>query len=200
MANNSLVLSIPLSLPHLFYLIPGTCQQFTLSYPPMGAYSCPGSNITYTCVLCSTLRGVTTVWTGSAVQCPSTGSQVANQLSLYQKSNGVVYPTATESCGNLSAVTTNVSTDGYCYTSVLTIPAVQGLNGTTVMCVDGFTGAMVGNDTLMVTIVGESCAIVQIIRLKYTVGFLFKSLDSTQSPCINIGSEKCKALRTDKVI
>ena len=89
------------------------------------------------------------------MQCPSTGSQVANQLSLYQKSNGVVDPTASGSCGNLSAVTTNVSTDGYCYTSVLTIPAVQGLNGTTVMCVDGFTGAVVGNDTVNVKVTGE---------------------------------------------
>ena len=98
---------------------------------------------------------MTTVWTGSAFNCPSTGSQVANQLSLYQKSNGVVNPTASESCGNLSAVTTNVSTDGYCYTSVLTIPAVQDLNWTTVKCVDGFSGANVGNDTLTMTIVGE---------------------------------------------
>ena len=88
------------------------------------------------------------------MQCPSTGNQVANQLSLYQKSNGVVDPTASGSCGNLSAVTTNVSTDGYCYTSVLTIPAVQGLNGTKVMCVDGFTRAVVGNDTVIVKMTG----------------------------------------------
>ena len=66
---------------------------------------------------------------------------------------------------SLHTVTTNVSTDGYCYTSVLTIPAVQGLNGTTVMCVDGFTGAVVGNDTLTMTIVGESCAIVHVTQI-----------------------------------
>ena len=52
-------------------------------------------------------------------------------------------------------MTTNVSTDGYCYTYVLTIPAVQGLNGTTVMCVDGVTSAVVGNDTVNVEITGE---------------------------------------------
>ena len=91
------------------------------------------------------------MWRGSAFNCPPTGSQI----SLHQKSNGVVNPTASRLCGNFSAVTTNVSTDGYCYTSVLTIPAVQGLNGTTVMCVDGFTGAIVGNDTLMLKIAGE---------------------------------------------
>ena len=60
-----------------------------------------------------------------------------------------VNPTAGGSCGNLSAVAKNVSTDGYCYTSVLTVPAVQGLNRTTVMCVDGVTGAVVGNVIVM---------------------------------------------------
>ena len=97
---------------------------------------------------------MTTVWKGSAFDCPSTGSQVANRLALYQKSDGVVNPHASGSCGNLSAVTTNVSTDGYCYTSVLTIPAVQGLNGTTVICVDGITTAVVGNDTVIVNMTG----------------------------------------------
>ena len=95
-----------------------------------------------------------TVWRGSAFNCPSTKSHIANQLSLSQKSGGVVNPTAGGSCGSLSAVTTNVSTDGYCYTSVLTIPAVHDLNGTTVMCVDGVTGAVVGNDSMFVKMAG----------------------------------------------
>ena len=127
----------------------------TFSYPPEGTNSCPGSNITYTCVHCSSFAGVITVWRGSAFTCPSIGSQVANRLSLYQKSGGAINPNASGSCGSLSAVTTNVSTDGYCYTSVLTIPDVQSLNGTTVMCVDGVTSAVVGNDTVNVEITGE---------------------------------------------
>ena len=49
------------------------------------------------------------------------------------------------SCGRLFAVTTNVTST--CYTSVLTIPAVQALDGTTVVCADGTTGAVVGRDT-----------------------------------------------------
>ena len=141
--------------PFSFPFIKGTCQQFTLSYPPKGNYSCPGSNITYTCVLCSSFAGVTTVWKGSAFTCPSTENHAANQLSLSQKSGGASNPTAGGSCGNLSAVTTNVSTNGYCYTSVLTTPAVQGLNGSTVMCVDGVTGAVVGNDTVIVKVAGR---------------------------------------------
>ena len=35
----------------LTYIFSGTCPQFSLTSPPMGTYSCPGSNITYTCVL-----------------------------------------------------------------------------------------------------------------------------------------------------
>ena len=97
---------------------------------------------------------MTTVWRGSAFNCPSTGSQVANRLTLHQKSDGVVNPNASGSCGNLSAVTTNVSTDGNCYTSVLPIPAVHILDGTTVWCLDGVTGAVVGNDTMIVKMAG----------------------------------------------
>ena len=96
---------------------------------------------------------MTTVWKGSAFNCPSTGNQVANRLALYQKSDEVVNPHASGSCGNLSAVTTSIS--GNRYTSVLTIPAVQSLNGTTVMCVDGVTTAVVGNDTVNVKVTGE---------------------------------------------
>ena len=134
------------SINAFFPLSSGTCPQFSLSYPPNGTYSCPGSNITYTCVLSSSAPlAVITVWTGTAFQCPT------NQISLTQKSNGVSSPTTSGPCGSLSAVTTNISTDGTCYTSVLTIPAVQALNGTTVMCSDGSTGAIVGSDTLKIT-------------------------------------------------
>ena len=126
----------------------GTCPQFSLSYPPNGTYSCPGSNITYTCVLSSSAPGaVITIFKGSAFACPFIG----NKISLTQKSGGVLIPTASGSCGSLSAVTTNISTDGTCYTSVLTIPAVRALNGTTVVCGDGITLAVVGSDTLKIT-------------------------------------------------
>ena len=90
-----------------------------------------------------------TLWSGSAFQCPATQNQAANQISLTQKSGGSVIPTAGGSCGSLSVVTTDVTSS--CYTSVLTIPAVQALNGTTVMCTDGFTLGVVGNDTVKIT-------------------------------------------------
>ncbi|KAL5500717.1 hypothetical protein EMCRGX_G012313 [Ephydatia muelleri] len=73
---------------------------------------------------------VITAWTGSAFQCPPT-----NLISLIQRSSGAIQPFTPVSCGSFSAVTTNVTST--CYTSVLTIPAVQALNGTTVGCQDG---------------------------------------------------------------
>eukprot|EP00731_Ephydatia_muelleri_P033138 Em0025g94a len=41
-----------------------------------------------------------------------------------------------------------INISGTCYTSVLTIPTPQYFNGTTVMCRDGITGTLIGNDTL----------------------------------------------------
>ena len=134
---------------HLFafakkHCIPsGTCPQFSLTSPPMGTYSCPGSIITYTCVLSSSAPfAVITLWKGSAFQCPT------NQIPLTQRSGGTVLPFTPMFCGSLSAVTTNVTST--CYTSVLTIPAVEALNGTTVVCVDGSNGAVVGSDTVKI--------------------------------------------------
>ncbi|KAL5500397.1 hypothetical protein EMCRGX_G011952 [Ephydatia muelleri] len=113
----------------------GTCPpQFALT-------TCPG-DITYTCVLNSSAPlGVVTVWSGSAFQCPP-----ANHISLTQKALGTVQTFTPGSCGSLSAVTTNVTST--CYTSVLTIPVDLALNGTTVLCQDGNTGAVVGSGTV----------------------------------------------------
>ena len=122
----------------------GTCPQFSLTSPPMGTYSCPGSDITYTCVLNSSAAGVITAWSGSAFQCPPT-----YQIVLLQRSAGTLQPFTPVSCGSFSAVTTNVTST--CYTSVLTIPAIQALNRTTVVCADGITGAVVGRDSVEIT-------------------------------------------------
>eukprot|EP00731_Ephydatia_muelleri_P011307 Em0006g201a len=124
------------------YLYPSEAVFF-LTSPPMGTYSCPGSNIIYTCVLSSSALGVITAWSGSVFQCPPT-----NQIGLLQRLSGIVQLFTPQSCGSLSAVTTNVTST--CYTSVLTIPAVQALNGATVGCYDGNTGTVVGSDTVKI--------------------------------------------------
>ena len=48
---------------------------------------------------------------------------------------------------------TTIVTSTY-YTSVLTIPAVQALDGTTVVCGDGTTGAVVGSGTVNLRMAG----------------------------------------------
>ena len=93
--------------------------------------------MTYTCVLGSGANSILTIWYGSAFQCPPT-----NQIPLTQRAGGVVQPFTLVSCGNLTAVTTNVTSTWY--------TAVQALNGTTVGCQDGISGAVVGHDTIIV--------------------------------------------------
>ena len=84
-------------------------------------------------------------WTGSGFQCWNPGSL----MNTIEPLN-----TVPVSCGNLSAVMTNIS--GTCYTSVLTIPTPQYFNGTTVMCRDGTTGTYIGNDTLNIQLACKS--------------------------------------------
>ena len=119
----------------------GICPQFT----SVSTYSCPGSNIIYTCAINTNTFTVITLWSGSAFQCPGTN----NQIVLTQRIAGAPLPFTPVSCGSLSAVTTNVTSS--CYTSVLTIPAVQALNGTNITCTDGTTGTVVGSDTVKIT-------------------------------------------------
>ena len=71
-------------------------------------------------------------------------------ISLTQRVGGTVQSFLSGLCGSLSAVTTNVTS--ICYTSVLTIPVVQALNGATVLCQDGISSpsAVVGSDTLKI--------------------------------------------------
>ena len=121
----------------------GPCPQFTLTDPPEGTYSCPGRNISYTCVIESSAQTVVTTWSGLAFHCSPT-----NQIPLIQSIHRVTQPYTPVTCGSLSAVTTNVNSS--CYTSVLTIPAEQALNGTTVMCGDANTLTIVGSDTLKI--------------------------------------------------
>ena len=77
----------------------------------------------------------------ASMQCSNLGAP-ANTIQLTQTSSGSL----NTSCGNLSAVMTNIC--GKCYTSVLTILTPEYFNGTTVTCRDGITGTVIGSDTL----------------------------------------------------
>ena len=128
------------------YLNTATCPSFNINYPPKKTLLCPGGIITYTCTFSSSSRTIYTQWTGSGFQCPATASSPANTLTLSQQTAGASLNAVPGSCGNLSAVMTNIS--GTCYTSVLTIPTPQYFNGTTVTCRDGTTGSLIGNDNI----------------------------------------------------
>ena len=117
------------------------CQQFSLTSTPTGTYSCPGSNIIYTCVVSSSADNVITIWSGSAC--------LSNYIYLIQRSHGTILPSWSDSIGSISAVTTSINST--CYTSVLTIPAVEALNCTTVVCKEAYTENIVGRDTLKIT-------------------------------------------------
>ena len=135
------------------------CPSFNINYPPMRALLCPGDTITYTCAFNSALAAVTTQWTGSGFQCTSNAGVLANRILLTQ-SSGASLNAVPVSCGNLSAVMTNIS--GTCYTSVLTIPTPQYFNGTTIMCKDGITGTLIGSDTLNIQLTCKYCSNTQV--------------------------------------
>ncbi|KAL5494359.1 hypothetical protein EMCRGX_G015676 [Ephydatia muelleri] len=121
------------------------CPSFNINYPPMRTLLCPGDIITYTCAISTTTFTAVTWWSGSGFTCPA--NSPSNTIQLTQPTGaGASLNTVPVSCGNLSAVMTNIS--GTCYTSVLTIPTPQYFNGTTVTCRDGNFGTLIGSDTL----------------------------------------------------
>ena len=131
-------------------LLKAACPFFNITYPPMRTLLCPGDNITYTCTLSSNSAVLTTLWTGSGFQCSRTP---VNSIALPQSSSASLN-TVPVSCGNLSAVMTNIN--GTCYTSVLTIPTPLYFNGTTVTCKDGNFGTLIGSDTLNIQLACRS--------------------------------------------
>ena len=131
---------------HMHKYNTAACPSFNITYHPMRTLLCPGDIITYTCTLNSNSpTTIYTLWTGSGFQCQATAYSPANTLTLSQQT-GAPLNAVPGSCGNLSAVMTNIS--GTCYTSVLTIPTPQYFNGTTVTCSDGNFGVLIGNDAL----------------------------------------------------
>ena len=128
------------------------CPSFYINYPPMRTILCPGDVITYTCALTSSWQIISPSWTGSGFQC-SNPPLPANTIAITQYSDAALNNISV-SCGNLSAVMTNIS--GTCYTSVLTISTPQSLNGSTITCKDGFSGAIIGSDTLNIQLACES--------------------------------------------
>ena len=137
-----------------YYIDLAACPSFNTTYTPMRTLLCPGDIITYTCTLRSILGTVITQWTGSGFQCSTPGSPT-NFIVLSQVKDASLN-TVPVSCGNLSAVMTNIN--GTCYTSVLTIPTPQYFNGTTVTCNDGSFGTVIGSNKMNIQLACKCCA------------------------------------------
>ena len=95
-------------------------------------------NVSYECTVTDDDGDRSTIWRGSAFNCPSDSFMINLPHSLYE-------PGVRGSCGGLSAMSIGVS--GNNYTSQLTLTANLGLNEMTVECNRGGT-IVVGNDTL----------------------------------------------------
>ena len=133
-----------------FLCCTASCPSLNINCPAMRTLLCPGDSITYTCVLNSLYYVVHMQWTRPAFQCNPAG--LPRNAITFSQSHGFSNP-AVITCGNFSAVMTNVS--GTCYTSVLTIPTPQYYNGTTIQCKDGTDGTVSGSDTLDIQLAGN---------------------------------------------
>ena len=105
-----------------------------------------GRNVSYQCTVTDTSNPpiASTVWSGSAFQCPST----SNRISL---SHSQFISMSTSTCGSLMAMALEVN--GTNYVSQLILTATTELNGTTISCfLSGVTE--IGSDEL---IIGGAC-------------------------------------------
>ncbi len=98
-----------------------------------------GRTVSYECTVTDDDGGRSTIWRGSAFNCPSSSSVISLIHALFEP-NGV-----SGSCGGLFAMSVGVS--GNEYTSRLTLTATAGLNGMTVEC-SRSNIVIVGSDTL----------------------------------------------------
>ncbi len=98
-----------------------------------------GNTVSYECTVTDNGGFRSTLWRGSAFNCPSSLSRIILVHILFQP-NG-----ESGTCGDLSATSVGVSGDDY--TSRLTLTATAELNGTIIECTRS-DSVVVGSDTL----------------------------------------------------
>ncbi len=98
-----------------------------------------GNTVSYECTVTDDDGFRSTIWRGSAFNCPSSSSQIILIHILFQPNgeSGI--------CGDLSAMSVRVSGDNY--TSRLALTATAELNGTIIECIRSGS-VVVGSDTL----------------------------------------------------
>lgn len=111
--------------------------------------TCPGYDITYMCKVCGT-DTTTTVWEGSAFQCPENSDEISLRHSQFNVPN----EQETGDCSNGAIVGYSIGIeDQDCYVSRLDVTISQSLNGTTVECTFEGTGGQrtINTNTVEIT-------------------------------------------------
>ena len=99
-----------------------------LRVPGNAICACPGEVLTY---MCSVIGGGNTVWSGTAFNCGSSGTQ--NEISL-RHTQFDLPEGATGSCNNDAIMAQSIGVVNNCYTSILTVHISTTFNNTSIKC------------------------------------------------------------------
>ena len=108
-------------------------------------YACPGEVVNYTCTVVDTSNPTigSTLWSGTAFNCPTSSNEISLRNSLFNTSR----PSASCTGGAITAESVGVVDN--CFTSRLMVTASFGLNETTVECT--LSGVrVVGSRTILI--------------------------------------------------
>ena len=132
---------------HVFYTGFVASNSFRSSLEDGGRqYARPGEVVNYTCTIVETTGNPpigSTVWKGTAFNCPGSGNEIALRHSLFSTSG------ASGTCTNEAITAESVGVVDNCFTSRLMVTVSVGLNETTVECsLSGVTS--VGSRTILI--------------------------------------------------
>ena len=115
-------------------------------------YACPGEVVNYTCTIVDTSGNPpigSTVWRGTAFNCPGSSNVISLGHSLFNTSAGV-----TDTCNGGAITAESVGVVDNCFTSRLMVTVSVELNETTVQCtLSGLR--VVGSRTLLIAGTGK---------------------------------------------
>ena len=112
-------------------------------------YACPGEVVNYTCTVVDTSNPPigSSVWRGTAFNCPTSSNEIFLRHSLFNTSG------ATDTCTGGAITAESVGVVDNCFTSRLMVTVSPGLNETTVECT--LSGVSVGSRTLLLAGTGK---------------------------------------------
>ena len=122
---------------------------------------CAGDRLIYSC---NVVGGGSTVWSGTAFDCPSTSSEITLRHSQYASNQ------AFGMCNNGDIEGQGLEVTNNCYTSQLNVTVREGLNNKTVQCIQNSNQGtrQIGQSTLSVTS-GMHVILILIMCPKYAI-------------------------------